>query len=719
MSLKYFIYFWSPKKCLYVKKSKNNWIPDFKWLPLLFLVVSVSLSSCNPHPGPNPKAFNGILDLQKVSPENRLIQLEGEWEFYPNLLLDPGEFKNYTSSGKLVPSFRNIFDKNEEITCGTYRLILINHHFNDIISISNRQIFSAFKLFINGDEIMANGLVATKADNEEPCFKPELVSIYAPSDTLEFVLQVSSHNYTAGSVDQSFVIGETRLLTRSKLLRTGLDFFLLGSLLIMGIYYLSLFLALRKDLSSLYFGIFILISLVRILVTGERLMITLIPSFTWETLLRLEYITFYLAPAFFVLFFHTVFKEEVRVRVVYFALATSVIFTLSVLFSPVRIFTQFLTVFQIYIILIGLSLIFWLGKALKNKKEGALVLIFGFVFFFIVMLHDMAFSHALMKGPELFPFGIFIFILCQSYILSIKYSDVNKENQELWKELDFKNQHLEQLVNDRTQQLENQKNLLQATNRELEQKREMMIHQSRLMEDINELLEKEKEKADELLLNVLPRNIADELKLSGKSVAHKYPQVSVLFVDFVAFSDLSENINAEELLGELHYYFAGFDDIAKKYNLEKIKTIGDAWMCAGGLHDDAGVMDVKNTVLAALEIKMFVESNKDERQSLGASAFDCRIGIHTGPVIAGVVGKSKFSFDIWGPTVNIAKRMEAACEPGMVNISEFTYQHIQNDFECVSRGIISMKHKKNMQMFYVERPKKKVRKQAEKQMPKE
>jgi class 3 adenylate cyclase len=683
---------------------------------LLLFISLVIFGSCSINQQQDkPEAIQGILDLKNFSANEQLhIYLEGEWEFYPNQLLEPG-FKSETGKTYLyVPSF---WPGKDEITHGTYRLTLVNHNLPEVTSIRNRQIISAFKLFLNGREIMANGVVASAPENEIPSFTPGIASVHIPSDTLEFVLQVSNHNYRVGGIAQSFIIGNTGNLSRAYLVRTGFEFFLLGSLLIMGIYYISLFIALRKEVSSFYFGIFILISLLRILVTGHRLIISIIPSLSWETILRLEYGTFYIAPAFFILFMHEVFREEVKKRIVYLGLVLSGFFSLLIVFAPVKVFTKALPVFQIYVLIIGVSMIFWLARAFRNKKEGAFVLLLGFILFFLVVVHDMAFAHALFKGTELFPYGIFLFILCQSYILSIKYSDMNKENQSLWKELDFNNHHLEQLVHDRTQELERQKDLLQETNKELEQKREMMMHQSRLMEDINELLEKEKEKTDQLLLNVLPRNIANELKLFGKSLAHSYPQVSVLFVDFVGFSDLSENIHPEELLGELHFYFTGFDDIAKKYNLEKIKTIGDAWMGAGGLREDASDIDVKNTVMAALEIKMFVEANKDERISLGDQAFDCRIGVHTGPVIAGVVGKSKFSFDIWGPTVNIAKRMEAACEPGKVNISEFTYQHIKNDFDCLSRGIISMKHKKNMQMFFVERPRSNVRIQVERQMP--
>jgi len=682
---------------------KIKWrIPKRYSFGFMFLFL---LTSCNFRPAEKPLAIKGVLDANNYFlSENASLYLDGEWTFYPDSLLMPNEITETVPYQTMnVPGLwqKNIL-KNE-ITKGTYKLLLVNHGLPQVFSIRNHKIFSAFKLFLNGKEVLKNGNVSSVETNEIACYKPRTISVYTNSDTLELVLQVSNHHYHTGGIVESIVIGNSESLLRNNLARSGFDFFLTGSLLIMALYYLSLFFVMKKEQSSLYFSIFIFLSILRILVSGQRLLLFVFPNLPWELMLRIEYGSFYLAPIFFILFFNAVFREEIKIYVVNLVLLISGLFTVTVFVTPVKIFSAILPVYQSYIGILALFMVFWLWKAGKNNKEGAIALLVGIIILFLTLLHDMIFAMGNLRGNELFPAGIFLFILCQSYVLSVKFSVINKENQKLWEEIDYKNQHLEQLVKDRTRQLEEQKNLLQKTNTELEQKKQNVEDQREIMEEINELLEKEKEKSDQLLLNVLPRHIADELKLFGKSLAHSYPQVSVLFVDFVRFSDLSESIKPSELLDELHYYFAGFDDIARKFNLEKIKTIGDAYMCAGGLHENANESDVKSTVKAALEINMFIQSHKEEKQSLGDLWFDCRIGIHTGPVIAGVVGKSKFAFDIWGSTVNVAKRMEAACEPGKVNVSEFTYKHIKDDFICHSRGIISMKHKKNMQMFFVEK----------------
>lgn len=670
----------------------------------MMLPAVLGLWSCSPTTDPNPKAVKGILDAGAYLDEDIVaLYLDGEWEFYPNQLLSPREIKSVSTTQTFPsPALWNQYKQAQHVKYATYRLRIVNHYLPHVISIRNHQIFSAFRLFLNGTEVMVNGVVADNTAEEVPSYHPRTVSVYSTADTLDFVLQVSNHHYRTGGIAESFLVGKVNTLLRRNLATTGLDFFLLGSLLIMAIYYMSLFFVLRKDISSLYFSILILISIVRIMVTGQRLLFYIMPQLSWEVMLRLEFGTFFIAPVFFILFFNAIYREEVKIWVVNTVMAVSAVFTLLALLTPVQFFSQALVLYQLYIAWLAASMLWWLIKAIRNKKEGAVVLMLGVIILMGSMAHDLAIEYSNLRSNHLFPAGIFLFILCQSYVLNKRFATINKENQSLWEELDFKNKNLEHLVIERTMELQQQKDLLQQTNRELEQKRKGIENQTRLMEDINDMLEKEKEKTDRLLLNVLPRHIAHELKLFGKSLAHSYPKVSVMFIDFVDFSDLAENLSPSQLLEVLHFYFAGFDDITRKYNLEKIKTIGDAYMCAGGLNDHASERDVRNTILAGLEMSLFVKTQKEENMVLDKPWFDCRIGIHTGPVIAGVVGKSKFAFDIWGSTVNVSKRMEAACEPGKVNISESTWNYIKDEFICHSRGVIFMKHQRDMKMFFVE-----------------
>ena len=216
------------------------------------------------------------------------------------------------------------------------------------------------------------------------------------------------------------------------------------------------------------------------------------------------------------------------------------------------------------------------------------------------------------------------------------------------------------------------------------------------------IIEKEKDRSENLLLNILPEEIARELKETGKASARDFDQVSILFTDFADFTETAEKLSASELVEEINHCFEAFDHILEKYGIEKIKTIGDAYMAAGGL-PVPGEESVKNTVLAALEMQEFIEARhkiKDERQE---PAFRMRVGIHTGPVVAGIVGVKKFQYDIWGDTVNTASRVESAGEVGKVNISQATYELLNEDsqFTFTSRGEIEVKGKGKLEMYFV------------------
>ncbi|MDH3246796.1 MAG: adenylate/guanylate cyclase domain-containing protein, partial [Saprospiraceae bacterium] len=211
-------------------------------------------------------------------------------------------------------------------------------------------------------------------------------------------------------------------------------------------------------------------------------------------------------------------------------------------------------------------------------------------------------------------------------------------------------------------------------------------------------IRKEKKKSDDLLLNILPEEIAKELKEKGEVESVRFENVSVLFTDFVQFSKIAEETDPKQLVKSLDYYFKKFDAITAKYGLEKIKTIGDAYMCACGL-PSPDPQHVQNTVRAAREMTKIVQESL--RSTNGLNRFQLRVGIHTGPVIAGMVGTKKFQYDIWGDTVNIASRMESSSEPGKINISETTYEAIKDEFDCTYRGEIEVKNRGPLKMYYL------------------
>ncbi len=210
--------------------------------------------------------------------------------------------------------------------------------------------------------------------------------------------------------------------------------------------------------------------------------------------------------------------------------------------------------------------------------------------------------------------------------------------------------------------------------------------------------EKSRTQAEGLLLNILPSEIADELKDRGATTAKHFDEVTVLFTDFVNFTLAGERMGTQKLVEELHTCFKAFDEIIGKHNIEKIKTIGDAYLAVSGLPVPDS-RHAENVLNAAIEIRAFMQNR---RQQLGDETFEVRIGIHSGPVVAGIVGVKKFAYDIWGDTVNTAARMEQKSEAGKINISQTTYELVRDKFSCTYRGEIEAKNKGMMKMYFVE-----------------
>jgi class 3 adenylate cyclase len=214
-------------------------------------------------------------------------------------------------------------------------------------------------------------------------------------------------------------------------------------------------------------------------------------------------------------------------------------------------------------------------------------------------------------------------------------------------------------------------------------------------------ISKARKRSDELLLNILPAEVAEELKDKGSAVPKHFDEVTVLFTDFKGFTQLSEKLTAVELVSEINHCFSAFDHIMQKHQIEKIKTIGDAYMAVGGI-PIANKTHAENVVNAALDIQQFMLDYKEKMEAAGKLFFEIRIGVHTGTVVAGIVGVKKFAYDIWGDTVNTASRMESSGEVGKVNISGTTYALVKDKFSCVHRGKVQAKGKGEIDMYFVE-----------------
>ncbi|MCQ2975512.1 MAG: response regulator [Bacteroidales bacterium] len=236
---------------------------------------------------------------------------------------------------------------------------------------------------------------------------------------------------------------------------------------------------------------------------------------------------------------------------------------------------------------------------------------------------------------------------------------------------------------------------VQKANLELERQRLEILEKNRMIEE-------ESQKADKLLLNILPQYVVSQLKTYGSSMPRNYKMASVMFTDFQGFTKSCENLTPFQIVDALHFFFSKFDDIINCHFIEKIKTIGDSYMCVGGipLRNKSNPIDV---ILAALEIKKFMSTYREKYANLNLPDWNLRIGIHTGALIAGMVGKIKFAYDTWGDSVNVAKRIESADEIGCINISSVTYKYVKDYFVCRYRGSVEIKNHKDIDMYFVDR----------------
>jgi len=350
--------------------------------------------------------------------------------------------------------------------------------------------------------------------------------------------------------------------------------------------------------------------------------------------------------------------------------------------------------------LVGILLMATIGirTGLKGNKLGYYFALAYFIFFAIATVeiiylqtgspsHFLDISHVSV--------AIFIEVFLLAYLLS--------------KRFEWEKNALEEAKADAQYQLiaktqENERIVLEQ-NSILEQKvNERTLQLKETNDELNVTLvkvEKEMQKSESLLHNILPEEIAKELKEHGKSDAKLFNEVSIMFTDFVNFTNISETLTPEELVFELDYCFKKFDEIITQNQLEKIKTIGDAYLAVCGLpmpHQNHAHQVIKS----AIEIRNFMKEYELKRQKDGYPFFEIRVGIHSGPVVAGIVGVKKFAYDIWGDTVNTASRMESSSEPGKINISGATFELVKNDIKCLHRGKIEAKNKGMIDMYFVE-----------------
>jgi class 3 adenylate cyclase len=486
-----------------------------------------------------------------------------------------------------------------------------------------------------------------------------------------------SHGFSMVIRPANEAIGEDRDTVISY---TGISLFLVGLFLAFALLHAVLFLYYRAARSNIWFALFSLC-----LAIMFSLIFTSVLHSLWIVELYSAILPYVFLTTCFALsgFINSVFfKRRPWLRIL---IAASVPFTfIREAVSNYILVAEFVAV--------SIETVLTIIFALYRKRPGARIVGAGMLLFALLMLY--IFSQVIMNGNTGFSLDspntkrvlifAFIAVLCMplsmSFYLAWSFANMSRALQSQLAEVE----RLSALA--RAQEAEKQR-MLETRREELE--REVALR--------TEELRGQKQKSDDLLLNILPSEVAEELKERGQAAARQYNDVTVLFTDFVDFTQRSEALTPAALVAEIDTCFRAFDDIIGKHGLEKIKTVGDAYIAVSGM-PAANPYHAQGVVRAGLEIRDFVEARRRQHPE----SFGIRLGVHSGPVVAGIVGVKKFAYDIWGDAVNTAARMEQHSEPGQLNISETSYALVKDNFRCTYRGELEVKHKGRMHMYFVE-----------------
>jgi len=562
--------------------------------------------------------------------------------------------------------------------------------------------YGASEIFLDGKKLNSFGVIknADSSVYEDPQNVP---FTFVLSSAGEHVIAVryanfnASRNYSFYHHDEAgfrMMIGEANFYIQSKNEQStvaGIIFMVIAGIFIsLSLVHLCMYFYYRSERSNLFFSIF-MFSLAACFVIAFISLASHSPEFQMKSFYMLQPIICIACISLSGFINGLTSRKKLGFRIIGFFGAAVLVLRFT------GISASLLGLFIITLIVAALcETVLTIIIALFKRIKGAKIIGTGVLFFSLFLL--TLFSIALINGGFYnvngnSTGGMIVLIMMALAIISIPLS---MSFYQAWS--------FARVNKDLGQQLIQVKVLSEKTLRQEHEKQQMLENrQEELEQEVDRRtaeLQAEKKKSDDLLLNILPSETAEELKQKGSAEAKSYDEVTVLFTDFKNFTKASEKLSATELVKEIHHCYSAFDKIISRHNLEKIKTIGDSYMCAGGL-PAANSTHPTDCVKAALEIVAFMEKYKAETQNPKSEIFEVRIGIHSGAVVAGIVGIKKFAYDIWGDTVNIASRMESSGEAGKVNISGATYELVKDQFVCVHRGKIEAKNKGMIDMYFV------------------
>ena len=391
-----------------------------------------------------PKAVKGILDLTDWDfKRDGPVNLSGEYEFYWKQHLKPLNFSKVPLPQKTgfikVPGYWNGYEVKGKKLRGdgyaTYRMKILLDEPKESFALKFLSMGTAFTIYLNGQKISSIGLAGKDRESTVPRYFPHVADFEVETNQIEIIFQVSNFHHRRGGAWEVVQLGEEKEIRKIKERRHSFDLFLFGSIFIMALYHLGLFTLRKKDRSPLYFSIFCFLVTVRLLSTGERYFIHIFSNIPWELIIKLEYLSFYLAVPVFALFMQSLFYREFSKRLLHLVATLGFAFSCTVLFTPARIFSHTLQIYEIITIITIIYGLYVLTVASIRKRDGAFVFLLGFIILAFSAINDMMHVEKIVQTGYFTPFGLFIFIFSQAFILSLRFSKCFTTSEMQFKEL--------------------------------------------------------------------------------------------------------------------------------------------------------------------------------------------------------------------------------------------------------------------------------------------
>lgn len=550
---------------------------------IVFIIILTFTGGCsNKRVNNHPKAVNGILDLTKWRFEEGPIRLDGQWEFYWNQLIEPRElleFSGKKTTIQLPGSWNQILDNGEKLPgdgYATYRLTLITSD-TGRLSFKMPRIFTAYTLWVNNEIIASAGEVGSSKDTMTPQYLPQVAFFQAEQGANEIVIQASNYYHRSGGILESLTLGSEKQILDLRYRNIAFELLLFGSIMVMGIYHLMLFVFRKKYLPSLYFGAFCVLVGVRTLFVGERFFIYLFPSLNWEIAHKIQTLGFYLGVPLIIMFFKSILTEDISIKIVRVVQGVGIAFAALVLFAPAKIFTTFNSLFQLFTVFTIMYIVTVFARKVKQKEPGIWFIVSGAIALFVTSVNDIVFLSTwmndnssplmrfLFRTGNLSSVGQLVFIFTHSLLLAQKFSNALEKEEIVTVQLREMNLHLDDLVKKRTEALEESRRSVERQKVELE-KANRELHLLSIKDPLTNLWNR--------------RQLEETLQLEWKrGLRYKRP-ISLMIIDIDHFKAYNDSYGHEagdkclvRVAQAIHSALTRASDLVARYGGEEFVVI--------------------------------------------------------------------------------------------------------------------------------------------------